>query len=220
MLSAAIADLVLLALVAGLSPFPLVAAVVAAGSDEPATAPAFAAGWVAGLGTLAAVFFLVAGEIDPGRAGPDAWVQILAGAALLLAAGLKWRGRPRRGAPAEPPRWMSPLDGAPASAFGIGAALGGANPKNLALAAAAAATAHYHGLLGLRAALGALVFVGVGSSTVVGIVLAASLGGARTAGLLAALKRFMLRYSNVITMAICGLAGIKLLYEGLSILLR
>ena len=170
MLLAAVADLAPVALVAALSPFPLVAAIVAAGAANPATGAGLAAGWVAGLGVLTTILVFAAGEIDPTSITPDAWVQILVGLALLAAAVWKWRTRPRRGQPVEAPRWMSSLGDGPARAFGIGAALGAVNPKHLALALAAAAIVHYHGLSGTGAALAALAFVAIGSSTVLAIV--------------------------------------------------
>ncbi len=220
MLLAAIADLVLLGLVAGLSPIPAVAAVLAAGAPNPATGPAFAVGWVAGLGTLTAILVFAAGEIDPANLALDAGVQMLVGAALLLAAQRKWRTRPRGDAPVLPPRWMSSLEGGPARALGIGAALGGVNPKHLALAAAAAAAAHYHGLFGPRAALAALVFTAAGSCAVVAVILAAAVGGPRSSRALGELKRFMLRHNSIIMVALLVLVGAKLLSDGLLILLR
>ena len=219
MLLAAVADLAPVALVAALSPFPLVAAIVAAGAANPATGAGLAAGWIAGLGVLTTVLVFAAGEIDPTSITPDAWVQILVGLALLLAAVWKWRTRPRRGQPVEAPRWMSSLGDGPARAFGIGAALGAVNPKHLALALAAAAIVHYHGLSGTGAALAALAFVAIGSSTVLAIVLAAALGGPTAARALDRLKRFMLRHNNTIMVVILGAIGLKLLAEGLRILL-
>jgi hypothetical protein len=220
MLLAATGDLVLLGLVAGLSPIPAVAAVLAAGAPNPATGPAFAFGWVAGLGALTAILAFAAGEIDPTNLALDAGVQVLVGAALLLAALRKWRARPRGDAPVLPPRWMSSLQDGPTRGFGLGAALGGLNPKHLALAAAAAATMHYHGLFGPQAALAAVLFTAAGSCTVIAIALAGALGGPRSTRALEALKRFMLRHNSVIMMALFALVGAKLLSDGLLVLLR
>ena len=218
MLAAAVADLFLLAMGVALSPFPLVAAIAAAGADDPATGPSFAAGWVAGLGALAALLLLAAGEIDPTNLTPDAWVQIVVGAALLLAALAKWRKRARGGDATAPPRWMASLDGGGARAFGIGAALAGANPKNLALATAGAAVVHYHGLFGREAVAAALAFVALGSFSVLGIVLLAASGGRRVAGALEALKRFMLRHNNLILTLVFAVIGAKVLWNGLAAL--
>lgn len=219
MLGAAIADLAFVALVAAFSPFPLVAAIGAAGAAEPAAGPAFAAGWVAGLGSLSALLFFVAGEVDPSRITPDAWVQILVGGGLIAAAAWKWRTRPRRGEAASVPRWMASFDGGAARAFGIGAALGGVNPKNLAIAAAGAAIAHSHHLAGARLALATVAFVAVGSSTVIAIVAAAAFGGQRIGRLLDALKMFMLRYSNPLVAIVLAGIGAKLVVTGALLLL-
>jgi hypothetical protein len=62
----------------------------------------------------------------------------LAGWVLL---GVKqWRGRPRGDEEAALPKWMATVDHfGPAKAFGFGAVLSGANPKNLLLTVGAAA---------------------------------------------------------------------------------
>ena len=218
MLLAAIADLALVALVVALSPFPLVASIVAASAASPGNGPAFAAGWTVGLGLLTAIVVAAAGEADFSSVTPDAWVQILVGAALLAAAWRTWSKRPRGEAPPKAPGWMSSLDRGPARTFGVGAALGGVNPKHLAVAAAAAAIIQYHGLSGPRATVAAVAFLAACSSTVLAIVLAAAFGGAATARALAALKGFMLRHNSSIMVLLLAAIGAKLVVEGVSIL--
>jgi len=217
MLAAAVADLLLIATAAALSPLPLVAAIAAAGAADAAAGAAFAAGWVAGLGALTAVLVFFASEFDPTNLSPDAWIQIVIGAGLLLAALRKWRSRPHRNETPAPPGWMSSLDSGAARAFGIGAALG-VNPKNIALATAGAAVLHYHGLIGRHAALAALAFVAIASSTVIAIVFAGMYGGPRLGSALEALKRFMLRYNNIILTLLFAAIGAKILWDGLSAL--
>jgi hypothetical protein len=218
MLLAAIADLALVALIVALSPFPLVASIIAASAANPANGPAFAAGWTIGLALLTAIVVAAAGEADLSTVAPDAWVQILVGAALLAAALRKWRMRPIGDAPPKAPGWMSSLDRGPARTFGMGAALGGVNPKHLAVAAAAAAIIQYHGLSGSAATAAAVAFLAVGSSTVFAIVLAAVLGGPATARALASLKGFMLRHNTSIMVVLFAVIGAKLVVEGVSIL--
>ena len=219
MLLTALPDLALVALVAALSPFPLIASIVAASAEDAAIGVAFAAGWVAGLGALVAALVLVAGEIDPSTMKPDAWVQVLIGGGLLVAAVLKWAKRPRGQDVPPTPGWMASLQGGPARAFGVGAALGAVNPKHVAIAAAAAAIGHAHGLFGLRAAIAAAVFVAVGSSTVLAIVIAARCGGPRVVRALDTLKGFMLRYSSILMAVLFAAIGAKLVYEGLKLML-
>ncbi len=218
MLATAVADLMVIAMAVALSPFPLVAAIAAAGGEDPGAGPAFAAGWIAGLGALTALLVFAASEFDPTKLTPDAWVQTLIGAALLFAALRKWRTRPRSDEIPAPPSWIASLDRGAARAFGIGAALGGANPKNLALAAAGAAVMHYHGLFGRQAVLAALAFVVLGSFTVIGLVLAGRVGGPGVRHALETLKRFMLRYNNLILMLVFAAIGAKILWNGLSAL--
>jgi hypothetical protein len=53
---------------------------------------------------------------------------------FLVMAFKQWQGRPQPGEEAAMPTWMSTVDAvAPGKALVLGAALSGANPKNLAL---------------------------------------------------------------------------------------
>ena len=70
------------------------------------------------------------------------------------------------------PKWMSTVDSfAPGKSLVLGAALSGANPKNLALTLAAAASIAQAGLDGGESAIAVAVFVVLGSLTVAGPVL-------------------------------------------------
>ena len=67
------------------------------------------------------------------------WVKIVLGVLLLLVAARQFRSRPRGGEEPHMPKWMTTIDSiTPIAAFGLAAALSGANPKNLLLAVAGA----------------------------------------------------------------------------------
>jgi threonine/homoserine/homoserine lactone efflux protein len=216
---AAIADLLPLALAAALSPFPVVAAVLVVGAPEGALAGVgFAIGWLAALGTLTLLLTFALGEAEGLAFSAGAWVQILIGLLLLAAAVKKWRSRPRGDDPVRVPAWMRPLEAAGPGRAAVFGALLGANPKNIALAAAAASSIAYAGLTGAPALAAAAIFVGLASLTVVGAVLARRLGGAGAAAGLESLKSFMLRNNSVIVMVVFLFLGVKILGDGLAAL--
>ena len=79
----------------------------------------------------------------------------------------QWRSRPGPGEQAPAPKWMASLDSfTPVKSLGLGAAMSGVNPKNLALTAAAAISIAQAGLPGGQQAVVLAVFVVVGTVTV------------------------------------------------------
>ncbi|MEU6858373.1 GAP family protein [Glycomyces sp. NPDC046736] len=123
-----------------LSPVPIIAAILMLLSPRAGrTAPAFAAGWLAGILVVAlAVMLFVPASAATGSGGGGTAVAVvkLALGLLFLAMALgQWRKRPAPGKTPELPKWMSGIDRmGPAAALGIGAALAALNPKNLPLA--------------------------------------------------------------------------------------
>jgi threonine/homoserine/homoserine lactone efflux protein len=112
---------------------------------------------------------------------------------------------------------MATIDAAsPARTAVLGAALSGANPKNLALTLAAAASIADAGLDDADTTIAVAVFVAVGSATVAGAVLFSLLAGERAAGPLQTVKRFMADNNAVIMMVVLLLLGAKLLGDGLA----
>ncbi len=131
-----------LSLGVALSPFPIVLIVLLLGSARPrANGLAFLAGWVGGLAAIVvlltfALDALAGSGSDP---GPVAGIlRILFGAALLLMAGRKFAKRFGTGDAGPRPRWMASAGAySPRQGATRGLTLAGANPKNLALTAAA-----------------------------------------------------------------------------------
>ena len=217
----AIGDMLPAAAAVALSPIPIAAVVLVLGTARAlASGSAFAAGWVLGLAAIMTLALaLTEGCDDQGSARGLAVdvAQILVGSAFLLLAARKWRTRPRDGATPPTPRWMETLAGAtPPRALLLGAATSGANPKNMALTAAGAASISQAGVAGGQAALAGLAFVVIGSATVVGLVLAHAIAPERSAAPLARIQRFMIANSAVIMMVVLLLLGAKILGDGLS----
>lgn len=216
-LLAAFGDFLPLAIAVALTPIPVIATVLVATQPAgPASGIAFLAGWVASLATVTLLLTFAVGEVEGTRFAMGAWLQILIGLLLLAGAVGKWRGRARGDEEPPVPAWMRPLTTAkPGAATLFGAALG-ANPKNIGLAAAAAATIAYRGLSGPLALVAAALFVALGSASVIGGVVLRTVGGERGAARLDGLKSFMLRNNDVIMMVLFLLVGLKILGDGLS----
>ena len=105
--------------------------------------PAFVAGWVLGLVVVGGLVLIIADAANvSGSSGPSTAayaIKLTLGVLLLLLAVRQWRSRPRPGEQAPAPKWMASLDSfTPVKSLGLGAAMSGVNPKNLALTAAAA----------------------------------------------------------------------------------
>ena len=222
MLNEAIGDLLPAAFAVALSPIPIVAVVLVLGAPRArAAGPAFALGWIAGLLSVSVVVLLLVGggaDADADDPGLD-WLKIAIGVLFLAMAAKQWAKRPRNGEEPAAPSWMATVDSAtPARAALLGAALSGANPKNLALTLTVAASIAEAGLDSADTAIATAVFIAVGSATVAGAVLFYLLDGDRAAGPLAAVKGFMAANNAVIMTIVLLLLGAKLLGDGLAVL--
>jgi threonine/homoserine/homoserine lactone efflux protein len=222
LLSDVIGDLLPSAFAVALSPIPIVAIVLVLGSPHARSAgPAFALGWIAGLVAVSVIVVVVLGTgNDPDTDDPGiSWLKVALGILFLAMAAGQWRKRPKDGQEPEEPKWMATIDTvAPSRAAVLGAALSGANPKNLALTLAAAATIAEAGLDGADKAIAIAVFVALGSVTVGGAVLCYLVDADRAARPLEAIKRFMSENNAVIMMVVLLLLGAKLLGDGLAVL--
>ena len=222
MVSDAIGDLLPSALAVALSPIPIIAIVLVLGAPNARRAgPAFAVGWVAGLLAVSVVVVLLVGSgADPDGDDPGVdWLKIAIGILFLLMAAKQWTKRPKEGEEPEMPAWMATIDTAtPPRAALLGAALSGANPKNLALTLAAVASIAEAGLDAGDTAIAVALFIALGSVTVAGSVLFYLVDADRAARPLATVKQFMSDNNAVIMMVVLLLLGAKLLGDGLAVL--
>ena len=223
MLTDAIGGFLSAAIAVALSPIPIVAVILMLGTPKArSNGPAFAAGWILGLlvvSVIVTVLLVAGGASDPGSSASDGvnWVTLLLGLALFVLAGRQWRSRPVKGEQPTMPKWMSAVDAVePRRAFVLGVALSGANPKNLALTAAAAGSIAQAGLGTTDSAIAVAVFVAIGSLTVVGSVLFYLVGGDAATKPLATMKEFMADHGNVIMMVVLVIIGAKLVGDGLA----
>jgi threonine/homoserine/homoserine lactone efflux protein len=210
------------ALAIALSPFPVIGVVlILAGSQSSrANGPMFAVGWTIGLSVVTVLVVLVFGGADDPDSASSAladWGRVVAGAALVAFGVRKWWTRSGDEEVREVPGWMTSLDSAtPVKALVLGLALSGANPKIFVLAAAAAASIVETGVSGTDVVVAVVVFVLVGSLTVVGAVVLNFVGGSRGAALLDKVRVFMVDNSTAITVVILLVLGAKVLGDGLT----
>jgi hypothetical protein len=135
-----------LAVGVAIGPVPVIAEILMLFSARAkVTGPVFVLGFVLGLGVVTVAALLVANASSAGTSGGGgdamSWVKMALGVLLLAGAVRQWRSRPLPDAEPVMPKWMAGIDSiATGRALALGLGLGGVNPKNLALGAAAGAT--------------------------------------------------------------------------------
>jgi hypothetical protein len=204
-----------------LSPIPIIAVVLMLSSRRAkVNGPAFVLGWLIGLGIVGVIVLSLAGPAGASQSGSPAawvsWVKIVLGV-LLLVAFRQFRSRPRGGQEPPMPKWMATIDNTtPVAAIGLGAALSGANPKNLVLAVGGAAAIAQTGIPGGQQVIAYVVFALIGTLGVgipVGIYFAM---GARSEKLLAGLKDWMSQHNAAIMAVLCLVIAAKLIGDGIT----
>jgi len=211
-----------LAVGVALSPVPIIAVVLMLTTPKArANGPAFVLGWLLGLAVVGAIVLALAGPGGASEEGQPAawvsWLKLLLGLGLLLVAVRQFRGRPRGDEAAPLPKWMGAIDRfGPGQALGSGAALAGANPKNLLLAVAAAAAIAQTGIAGGQQAVAYAVFAVVGTLGVGAPVVVYFAMGKRSAELLGRLKDWMAHNNAVIMAVLCLVIGVKLIGDALG----
>ena len=203
-------------------PIPVVAVILMLFSRRArVNGPLFLLGWVAGL-TVAfgAVYALSdAGDVATDSTASDSvsWGTLVLGVLLLLMAVRSWQKRPAPGVTPPLPKWMAGMDAiAPGKALGLGVVLSAANPKNLILVIGAATGLAQLGLSTGDAVVALIVFVVIGSLSVVGPVAYYFAGGENATRTLDELKGW-LATNNAAVMAVLFLVfGAVLVSNGLA----
>jgi threonine/homoserine/homoserine lactone efflux protein len=208
-------------LAVAISPFPVIGIVmILAGHHGRRNGPLFAAGWVVGLTVVAALVIVVFNGVDDPDSTSSAiadWGRVIVGAALIILGGRAWWRRPRPGDVAETPSWMASLDDATAvKALFLGLLLSGANPKNFVLTAAATTSIAEAGAHGSDLVAAVIVFVLIGSFTVIVAVLVHLFGGQWGISFLDAVRQFMIANSTVISVIVLMILGANVLGAGLT----
>lgn len=209
-----------LALVVGLSPLPILPAVVLLMTPRSReNGLAYLAAWTVTLTLVVTVAVWLGSLADPVEPTDEgiAWIQVLTGSAFLMMAAVKWLKRPRTGATKGPPAWLAALDSyGPRHSARLGALLAGANPKNLVMALAAGAEIAVLADGAGAMAAGVAGFVAVGSIGVATPVIAHAVFGSRAATSLERGRGWLDRNSTALSVGVLVLLGALLILKGLS----
>lgn len=224
----ALADVVPIAFgLALVNPLPIMAVILLLFSSRAgAVVPAFLVGWFAGLLIVGWLLIfvipaerLVGTERDPSTLASV--VRVILGVVLLWLAARKWMTRPKEGETPKLPDWVTSLESAsPLSALGIGAAMSGANPKNLVFAVSAAVVIAEWQLANSENVILLLVYAIVGSLGVLIPAIWRAAGGESAAATLQEWRLWLSRNYNVLMGVVFVVFGIMVLSKGVSGLLH
>lgn len=195
-------------------PLPIAAVIVLLFSPRAtANGLAFVAGWILGFAVVGGLTLLIEDGSDvAGGGAPARWasaVKLVLGAGLLFLAYRSFEKRPRAGEEPSPPGWMATLAGSsPTRAFGYGALLSGANPKNVLLTVAAMTSVALLGLPAAQAAAVLAAFVGVCSLGVATPVVFALVGGQKARETLTSWETWLVANNAVVVAVVFLVLGV------------
>jgi threonine/homoserine/homoserine lactone efflux protein len=218
----AIGEILPLAIGVAISPVPIIAIVLMLGTPRArSNGLAFALGWLAGLTIVGgALLALASGNSQENDAGPETWVSIVKlvlGVLFLLLAARTWRSRPKAGQEAAMPKWMQAIDTfTTGRSLVFGVLLSGVNPKNLALTIAAATTIAQTGISGGESAGALIVFILIGSLSILTPVFIYFALGTRAAVILDELKDWMAGHNAAIMTVLLLVFGAKLIGDAVG----
>lgn len=201
---------------------PAVIAAIFLASSSRWRSLAFAGGWLVGL-LLLGLAFVLAGDAGKLLGAPSTLslvIKSVLGAALLVWALSKWRGRKASADTDETPGWMRSLgELSTPRAFLVAAAYAALNPKTIAFALAGSLA-----ILEARDAVAAqlialLLFTVIASLTVTVPVALPLVAPDRSASALDAARRWLTDNGAIVTAGVLGVLGVVLLYSGLTGLL-
>ncbi|MEJ1088618.1 GAP family protein [Microbacterium sp. Mu-80] len=206
-----------------ISPIPIIAVILMLMSPRSKQLGlGFLVGWLLGVLVVTAIFTLLAGVVPEPETSDDskpvmAVIQLALGLLLLLLAVRQWRSRPAHGETAELPAWMSKTDMMkPLAATGFAFLLGGVNPKNLLLAAAAGSMIG-HGELQLPEQLIVVLIFGVIATLTVAIpVIFVIAAPQKAAEVLAGVRTWLTANNAVIMTVLFVVLGISVVGKGLG----
>jgi threonine/homoserine/homoserine lactone efflux protein len=204
-----------------ISPVPIIAVTLMLFSRRARTnGPAFLIGWVIALAIVCGAAYALAKQgdaaTDSGTQDAIAWGNIVLGVLLLLLAARNWRQRPAPGVTPAMPKWMEGIDAfSTGKSFVLGVLLGGVNPKNLMLAAAAGAALAELALSDGDAIVSIIAFVVIGSLTIAGPVVYYLLGGAGARARLDEMKEWLVLHNNAVMAVLFLVFGVDLIAKGL-----
>ncbi|WP_158866065.1 GAP family protein [Leifsonia sp. AG29] len=216
-----IGQLLPLAIAVALSSVPILAALVLLlEAKRPLVPTLFVVGYLVGLVVITSLFaiFLHAVPADTSTGAPPVVgvLEIVAGIALLVYAGIEVRRRRRKPERESLPRWMVALGRMrPAAALGLGLALT-VRPKSILLAIAAGLVIGPAQLPAAQDAVAIAVFVVIGASSVGGPALFAVARPDAARPALSAAQGWLLRNDTTVAIVVAAVIGTVILGNGLT----
>ena len=223
-MGAALGEVLPLAIGIAISPLPIIAVILMLLSPQAArNAVGFLTGWVAGVVVVTTVVLLLVGQSsDTAKGEPSTLsgvLKVVFGALLVLFAVRQWRSRPRAGEPAAMPRWMSAIQSLTiVRSVGLGALLGGINPKNLLLCLSAGTTVGAAHLSAGGNFVVMVVFTVLASSTVAVPVVGYLVAQDRMREPLKELRGWLAQNSAVVMAVVLIVLGVVVLGKGIGTL--
>lgn len=220
----AIGGILPLALGVAISPVPVIAAILMLLSPAAGrTGTAFLLGWLVGIACAVMLFTALGGLVpDDGSDSSRpvvAAIQGLLGLALVALAVRQWRGRPTGDDEPELPAWMNGIASfTAAKAFGLGAVLAAANPKNLFLAIAAGVAVSQAELETGATALVLVIWVAIAACSVAVPVLIALAAPGRVAARLDRLRAWLAVNNATVMCVLMLVIGVNLIGKAISAL--
>ena len=218
----AFGQVVPLAIGVAVSPIPIIAVILMLFSQRArVNGPAFLVGWVVGLTLVSGIALALSTAAGASSGTPSTIASLLKlalGTLLVLIGIRQWQSRPKPGAPPKPPpKWMATIDSlAPGKALGLGLLLSAVNPKNLTLAIAAGLTIGQAGLDTSSAILLSILFVTLGSLSILVPVLYSLFGGEGARTRLDGLKTWLGENNSTVMAVLLFVIGVVLGAKGLG----
>ncbi len=216
-----ISEILTFAVGVAISPVPIIAVILMLFSQRArVNGPVFLLGWVLGLAVVSVVVYVIShdGGVATSTTASDSvsWGKIVLGVGLLLLARRNWRKRPGTGETPELPTWLSTVESvSPPKAFGLAGLLAAVNPKNLILTAGAAAGLAQLGLSTTDAVVAIIVFVAIGSLTILFPVLYALLGGEHAKATLDSAREWLTVHNAAVLTVLFLVFGVDMIAKGL-----
>ena len=208
-----------LAIVIGLSPLPIMPAILLLMTPRArVNGFAFLGAWLVGLTLLVLLTVVLATLSGPSDATEQGvgWIQLLTGLAFLGLAAVKWLRRPRPGGPAKAPGWLTALTSyEPRQSARLGAALAMGNPKNIAMALAAGAEIAYLAQDAAAMTVGVVAFVLISTIGVGTPILLFAVAGERARPALERGRAWLERNSTALGVGVLVVLGVLLVLKGL-----
>jgi threonine/homoserine/homoserine lactone efflux protein len=208
-----------------ISPIPIIAVILILFSNRAkVNGPVFLLGWIIGLAVIVAVVYGIAhaanADSDSTSSDTVSWLKVGLGVVLLGAARRQFAKRPKPGEAAQMPKWMNTVDDMkPGAAFVLALVCSAVNPKNLILAAGAAAgVAQIPGNSVGDSIVALLVFVVIASLSVGGAVAYYSFGGEKARAHLDDLKVWLSTNNAAVMTTLLLIIGVVLIAKGLDLL--